>query len=74
MLQPQVSISATAVNEKLSSYPAIVTLPLLNDNVGLESDEEYTLSLSAIGFNIIVDPATTRIVIQDDDGISHMFI
>ena len=72
-VQPQVVTSATAVSAKISRFPAIVTFPLLNDNVALENDEEYTLSLSVNGSTAIVNPATTRIVIQDNDSMWHIF-
>ena len=73
MLQPLVVMSGTAVSAKISSYPANVTIALLNDNVALENDEEYTLSLTVNDSTIIVNPSTTRIVIQDDDSMWHMF-
>ena len=66
-------MSATAVSEKLSRFPALVTFSLLNDNVALENNEEYTLSLSVNGPSIVANPATTRIVIQDDDSMWHIF-
>ena len=66
-------MSATAVSEKISRFPAIVAFTLLNDNVALENNEEYTLSLSVNGPSTVVNPATTRIVIQDDDSMWHIF-
>ena len=65
-------MSGTAVSANISSYPAKVTFALLNDNVALENDEEYTLSLTVNDSAIIVNPATTRIVIQDDDSMWRM--
>ena len=72
MLQPLVVMSGTAVSAKISSYPAKVPIAILNDNVSLENDEEYTLSLTVKDSTIIVNTATTPIVIQDDDSICHM--
>ena len=72
MEQPLVVMSGTTVSANISSYPANVTFPLLNDNVALEDDEEYTLSLIINNSTIIVNPATTRIVIQDEDSMLHM--
>ena len=71
MLQPLVVMSGTAVSANISSYPANVNITLLNDIVGLENDEEYTLSLTVHDSTIIVNPSTTCIVIQDEDSMWH---
>ena len=65
-------MSGTAISANISSYPANVTFAILNDNVALENDEEYTLSLTINDPTIIVNPATTRIVIKDEDSMWHM--
>ena len=72
MEQPLVVTSGMTISANISCYPANVTFALLNDNVALEDDEEYTLYLTVNDSTIIVNPATTRIVIQDDDSMLHM--
>ena len=67
--QPLVVISGAAVSENITTYPATVSFAILNDSVALEDDEEYVLTLTANDPNVIVNPATTRIVIQDDDSM-----
>ena len=67
--QPLVVISGTAVSQKITTYPATVPFAILNDSVALEEDEEYVLTLTTNDPNAIVNPATTRIVIQDDDSM-----
>ena len=46
-----------------------VTIPITDDNV-VESIENFfaSLSLRTAGANVVINPATTEIMINDDDG------
>ena len=68
MAQAFVITSGTDVDETFTSFPASVSFSISDDAIALEDDERYSLTLIASDPSIIVERATTLIVIQDDDS------
>ena len=67
---PTVRTSGTSVNEELTSFPAVVSFPIIDDDAALETVEKYLLSLIPSDPSIIINQSTSEIVILDDDGKS----
>ena len=56
------------MNEEMTSFPAEISFPIIDDEVALEKAERYSLRLITSDPLIIINQATTEIVILDDDG------
>ena len=67
---PTVRTSGTSVNEELTSFPAVVSFPIIDDDAALETVERY-LFLITSDPSFIINPAMSEIVILDDDGKFH---
>ena len=63
-----VRTSGTSVNEKLTSFPAEISFPIIDDDVALETVERYPLSLITSDPSITISRSMSEIVIIDDDG------
>ena len=63
-----VRTSGTSVNEELTSFPANISFPIIDDEVALETVERYSLSLIPSDPSITINQFMSEIVILDDDG------
>ena len=63
--------SGTSVNEELTSFPAEISFPIIDDDVALETVERYSLSLIPSDPLVIINQATSEIVILENDGKLH---
>ena len=67
-VQAGVRISGTDVSETLTSFPATVSFTINDDEAAVEAVERYSLTLIHSDPAISINPATTEIVILDDDS------
>ena len=67
-MQTGVRISGTDVSETLTSFPATISFPINDDDAAVEAVERYFLTLIPSDPAISINPATTEIVILDDDS------
>ena len=67
-MQAGVRISGTDVSETLTSFPATITFTINDDEAAVEAVERYSLTLIPSDPAISINPATTEILILDDDS------
>ena len=62
------------MHEELTSFPANISFPIIDDDVALETVERYSLSLIPSDPSITINQSMSEIVILDDDGKLHIII
>ena len=68
---PTVRTSGTDVDQVLTSFPADVFFPIIDDSAALEDMEIYTLTLIPSDPSIDIVQDTSQITILDNDGKLH---
>ena len=61
--------SGTDVDMVITSFPATITFPLIDDEGALEPVETYQLTLIPSDPSIIINQPTANISILDEDGM-----
>ena len=67
-----VHISGTDVNTTVT-LPATITFNITDDDISLEANETYSLTVTTSDSSVVIEEPTTTIIITDDvDGIYVM--